>query len=222
MIAVIVPSKTASNIEACVAAKLESEPRWMPLYVIDDGIGEMPSVCDGSTVIQGIRPFIFARAINQGISEALKDPTCKGVVLLNDDALLKTRSGFTMLSEIAESDQSIGVLAPVTNVTGQRLQMPRGVGLRQVPHIAFVCVYIPRRTIERIGLLDERYCLDYGVEDRDYCEAVNRAGLKVCVHDDVFVDHGSLVSSFRGDPKTSRSFAMNWGLFQQKWGVSAL
>jgi GT2 family glycosyltransferase len=68
-----------------------------------------------------------------------------------------------------------------------------------------------------VGYLDERYCLDYGVEDRDYCEAVNRAGLKVGVSDWCYVDHGSLTSSFRGDPKAPRSFARNLELFKQKW-----
>ena len=70
------------------------------------------------------------------------------------------------------------------------------------------------------GLLDERYCLDYGVEDRDYCEQVRAAGLKVGVHDGCYVDHGSLVSTFRGDPKTPKSFQQNLALFKAKWGLS--
>jgi hypothetical protein len=96
-----------------------------------------------------------------------------------------------------------------------------GIGLRAVEHFAFVCVLIPRRTIETIGLLDERYCIDYGVEDRDYCEAVNRAGLKCGVYDHCYVDHASLTSSFRGNPRAPRSFAQNWNLFCQKWGMPA-
>ena len=91
------------------------------------------------------------------------------------------------------------------------------VGLREVPHIAFVCILIPRRTLDRVGLLHERYCLDYGVEDLDYCEASGRSGLKVGVFDQCYVDHGSLTSSFLGDPHTSLSFARNKRLFDEKW-----
>jgi GT2 family glycosyltransferase len=66
--------------------------------------------------------------------------------------------------------------------------------------MAFVCLLIPRRTIDRVGLLDERYCPDYGVEVLDYCESCSRGGLKVGVFDGCCVDHGSLTSSFRSDP----------------------
>lgn len=92
--------------------------------------------------------------------------------------------------------------------------------MREVEHFAFVCVYIPRRTIDRIGFLDERYCLDYGVEDRDYCQACLTVGLKVGVYDFCYVDHGSLTSSFRGEPETPRSFQRNLGLFNAKWGLN--
>src|ERR1700693_4765766 len=73
-----------------------------------------------------------------------------------------------------------------------------------------------RRWFDRVGLLDERYCLDYGVEDLDYCEACRRAGLKVGVFDHCYVDRRSLASSFRGDPSAPRSFAKNKALFDRK------
>jgi hypothetical protein len=144
------------------------------------------------------------------------------VILLNDDALLQTPGGFRALQSLADDFPEFGVIGAVTNVTGQPLQMPQGGnGLREVPHIAFVCVYIPRRTIDRVGLLDERYSLDYGCEDLDYCEACRRAGLKVGVFEGCFVDHASLESSFRGHPWASRSFARNKELFDQKWATAA-
>lgn len=142
------------------------------------------------------------------------------MVLLNDDALLESAGGFREMQRAAAQNPEFGVIGAVTNVTGQPLQQPHGIGLREVPHIAFVCVFIPRRTIDQVGLLDERYCLDYGVEDLDYCEATRRTGLKVGVFDDCFVDHGSLASSFRGDPRATRSFARNKALFDAKWSVS--
>lgn len=241
-IAVVIPSKTISNLVPCVRAVRASEPGVAIIWVDDrhekldrstedDGHAKVSRAAGLPfiTTVSGDEPFVFSRNANLGLRAAfgLPIPDHPGAVgapfdaavLLNDDALLKTPGGFTRLAEIAAQHEDIGIIAPVTNVTGQPLQMPKRIGLRQVPHIAFVCVLIPRRTWQTVGPLDERYCLDYGVEDRDYCEAVNRAGLKVCVHDDVFVDHGSLVSSFRGDPKTPRPYTQNYALFKQKWGL---
>lgn len=220
---IVIPSRTASNVMPCIEAVRAAGQRER-VIVVDDGVDWTEADAEGSrwfaqndivAIEDGVKPFIFARNCNVGIRAAGDDD----VILLNDDALLRTPNGFSELSRLAQHED-IGIIGAVTNLTGQPLQWAKGVGLRQVSHFAFVCVYIPRRVINRVGMLDERYCIDYGVEDRDYCEAVNRAGLKCCVYDHCFVDHGSLVSSFRGDPKTPKSFAENYKLFQQKWGIA--
>lgn len=220
---IVIPSRTASNVMPCIEAVRAAGQRER-IIVVDDGVDWAAADADGArwfekhdviVIEDGVKPFVFARNCNIGIQCAGDDD----VVLLNDDALLRTPRGFSELERLTKN-ADIGIVAPVTNVTGQPLQWAKGIGLRAVPHFAFACVYIPRRTIERIGMLDERYCIDYGVEDRDYCESVNRAGLKCCVYDNCFVDHGSLVSSFRGDPRTPRGFAQNLKLFEAKWGLS--
>lgn len=217
-ISVIIPSKTASNLVPCMQAVHQHEPTAKIIAVWDGPEETAPTALERESIIPGKHPFIYARNCNLGIQAAGNDD----VVLLNDDALLKTPLSFTALQAICEANHDIGIIGAVTNVTGQPAQKPQGVGLREVPHFAFVCVFIPRRTIDAIGMLDERYCIDYGVEDRDYCEAVRRAGLKVAVHDGCYVDHGSLYSSFRGDPRAPRSFMQNWKLFCEKWGPQPL
>ena len=216
---VIIPSKTASNLFPCVDAVRRHEPEAR-IVIVDDtpdlSLALRPEWMPAITV-EGVKPFIYARNCNLGIRAAGSDD----VILLNDDALLESTGGFTAMRRAAELHPEYGVIGAVTNVTGQPLQRPQGIGLREVPHIAFVCVLIPRGTIDRVGLLDERYCLDYGVEDLDYCEATRRAGLKVGVFDSCFVDHGRLTSSFRGDPSAPRSFARNKALYDAKWGRAA-
>jgi hypothetical protein len=224
-LSVIIPSKTASNLLPCLTAVHLHEPAAR-LLVVDGGVdwdafrnGLLEPLWASIELLwAGARPFIFARNYNYGIEIAGPDDD---VVLLNDDALLQTPGGFTAMQQEAREHPEYGVIGAVTNVTGQSLQQPQNAGLREVPHFAFVCVLIPRRTINRVGLLDERYCLDYGVEDLDYCEAVRRAGMKCGVFDYCYVDYGSLISSFRGDPRTPKSFARNYGLFKQKWGLAA-
>jgi len=69
--------------------------------------------------------------------------------------------------------------------------------------------------------MDERYCIDYGVDDRDMCMAIERAGKQVAVHDGCFVNHSSLKSEFRGGPEAQRSFQQNYALYKAKWGLDA-
>lgn len=213
-LSVIIPSKTAENFLVCAEAVRKYEPH-ATIHMIDDGmdLSFMPRPdlmpCYGH---KGIKPFIFARNCNLGMTAAGNDD----VVLLNDDAVLKTIGGFSLLQQAAEEHPEYGIIGSTTNVTGSAEQLPGRKGLRAVKEIAFVCVFIPRRTIIKVGMLDERYCLDYGVEDKDYCTAVKARGLLVGVHDGCFVDHGSLVSSFRGDPHTPKSYQKNLALYLAK------
>ena len=214
-LSVIIPSRTASNLIPCVEAVRKHEPEARIIVVDDTPDLSLSQMAEWKkfVAVTGVKPFIYARNCNLGIAKAVSDD----VVLLNDDALLESAGGFGEMQRAGAQHPEFGVIGAVTNVTGQPLQQPHGIGLREVPHIAFVCVFIPRRTIDRVGLLDERYCLDYGVEDLDYCEATRRTGLKVGVCDGCYVDHGRLTSSFRGDPRNSRSFARNKRLFDEKW-----
>ena len=223
-LSVVIPSKNAANLNACLGG-LNLNQTDCRIICIDDGI-DISEIYDtyyknGESrldILKGEKPFVFARNCNIGIRAAGDDD----VILLNDDALLKTRNGLSLLQRAAEENKEYGCIGAVTNVTGQplqRLNRLNNAGLREVPHIAFICVLIPRRTIDKIGLLDERYCIDYGVEDRDYCEAIRRAGMKVGVHDGCFVDHASLLSTYRGQPNTPKSFEKNFKLFKQKWSV---
>jgi glycosyltransferase involved in cell wall biosynthesis len=224
MFTVVIPSKTASNLIACVGAIRKHEP-GAEIVVVDDGIDTYALEGHDANFhpmrwIRGEKPFIFSRNINAGVREAIRSRAdVEGFVFCNDDCLLTSDGGFTAMHAAAKANPQYGCIGAVTNLTGQPLQWPKGVGLREVPHIAYVCVYVPRSTMENVQWMDERYCLDYGVDDRDHCEAIARAGLKVGVHDFCYVDHGSLVSSFRGDPKAPRSFARNYELFKQKWGI---
>ncbi len=216
-LSVVIPSRSVANLAACVDAVVRhDECDVIAVWDRSDGNDWLPP--SRSYRVREVElPFVYARNCNIGMASAGDND----VILLNDDALLRTPDGFTAMQRQAELHPDYAIIGAVTNVTGQPLQQPRDVGLREVPHFAFVCVLIPRRTIRAVGQLDERYCLDYGVEDRDYCEAVRRAGLKCGVFDHCFVDHASLTSSFRGEPTASRSYAKNWSLFCQKWGVIA-
>lgn len=239
---VIIPSRNANNLLPCIKAVREHEPAE-EIVVVDDGLPT--SVFDGYSPddfgwglvqIEGIKPFVFARNVNLGLRYSC-DPTTvevvggpnprtiyepprfDGVIVLNDDALLTTPGGFTALAAVAKDHPEYGVIAAACDNTGNPNQRPKGIGLREDPRmVCFVCVYIPRRTIERVGLLDERY-VGYGMDDDDYCFSVRKAGLKVGIFDHCIVDHRHLTSSYRGNPRAPSDFRPNMRLFIDKWGT---
>lgn len=215
---VVILSREATNLVPCVGAVLANEPD-LPrdrIVVVDDGArAEAEPLLPGIRWVEGAQPFIFARNANLGVAA-----TADNAILLNDDALLLTPQGFSALARTAVEHPEFGLLSAVTNVAGNPAQQPAGVGLREDTQVAFVCALIPRSTWERIGPLDERYCLDYGVEDHDYCHRIVQAGLKIGICDSCFVDHAYLRSTYRGAPDASRSFARNYQLFLEKWGLA--
>lgn len=229
---VVIPSKNANNLRACVAAVRQHEP-LLNIIVIDDGLDR--AALDGPEcwgcandplqIVAGVKPFVYARNVNIGIRLAGQDD----VVLLNDDAQLETRSGFSRLQRQWLVHPECGLISAATN--GASLDQIRrgGESLRYAPlMVAFVCVFIPRQTIETIGLLDEQFGIGadgtgprgYGCEDDDYCRRVREAGLKLGVHDGSFVDHRKLPSTFRHDPARPADVIAHEKLFAAKWGQS--
>lgn len=216
---IIIPSKTASNLIPCIRAIAQNEPGLPPgrIIVVDDGVGiaDEDKLASGCSFVKGAKPFIFARNCNIGIRTAGADD----VILLNDDALLRTPGGFTALSKMATDKPKYGVIAAAVNSAGNPNQFKRaGSSLRDEPRmVCFICVYIPRRVIDKVGLLDERY-VGYGMDDDDYCFSARAAGYKLGVFDGCVMDHLSLKSTFRGHPGAYADYGPNHELFKKKWG----
>lgn len=216
-LSVIIPSKNIANLDRCVAAVQERESAAR-VIVVDDGIDWPMASLRPMQIVPGIHPFVFARNINEGIRAAGRDD----VVLLNDDALLQTPGGFSLLQKAAQDNPQFGLIGSTTNNVGNGNQRNQERGLREDPRmVCFVCVFIPRSTLDKIGLLDERFTA-YGYDDDDFCLRVRRAGLKIGIHDGCFVDHRTLKSTFRGDPLKPADLAGGREIFVQKWGSHPL
>jgi len=225
ILSIIIPSKTISNLGPCVEAVRRHEPTAR-IIVIDDGLEgplETWQDWDGKLeIMPGIKPFSFARNVNLGIVAAGDDD----VIVLNDDALLETPGGLSVLQRAAQEHPGFGLISSTTNITGNPAQRPAGIGLREEPRtVAFICVLLPRRTIESVGPMDEQFGgltpagrPIYGFCDNDYCRRVRNAGLKIGIHDGCFVDHGSLRSAFRGDPQAAGDISEAAKLYRAKWG----
>lgn len=218
-LAVIIPSRTITNALACVKAVRQHEPTAR-IILVDDGlqfnsVELRESLAKDADIIEGQKPFNYSVNNNLGIMAAGNDD----VVLLNDDALLKTLGGFSILQYAAEDNPDFGVIAATTNNVGNPNQKPKGRGLRTDPRMCcFVCVLIPRRTIESVGLLDIEFT-HYGFQDDSYCLRVRRAGMKIGIHDSCFVDHATLKSTYRElAPTASATYGNGMQDFIKKWG----
>ncbi len=102
-LSILIPSRNYINLVACVDA-IRAAGQTNRIIVIDDGLERRPRGCE---YVQGIKNFIFARAINQGIRAAGSDD----VVILNDDALLQTPGGFSLLAQELGEHPQYGLIA---------------------------------------------------------------------------------------------------------------
>ncbi len=233
-VSIIIPSRNPFNLQECLRAVCGLGDRYdgdgvriLPRTIVIDDASETPgiaNVCEHyqSRRIVGVKPFVFARNINLGIQAAGTD-----VILLNDDALLQTQDGFERLAEAQQAHPECGLMSAATNGGAFCQRREPGAQVRyDNVMVAFVCVFIPRSTIDLLGLLDERFGLKaegtgprgYGCDDDDYCWRVRGAGLKLGIYDGCYVDHRTLKSTFRGDPERPADVLIHEDLFRQKWG----
>jgi GT2 family glycosyltransferase len=222
---IVIPSRSKENLEQCVHA-LRDAGEAAQVVVVDDGIDgsqvDAPYLRAGwGLLVPGVKPFCFARNVNIGIQAASPND----VLILNDDALLDSPLGFSVLAWLSGQHPEIGVLASSTNVTGYPLQMPRNraTTTRLAPFVAFVAVYIRRAVLRAVGPLDERFGGPgvYGGEDVDYCLRLREAGLEVAVSDMCHVDHSRLHSTFRAVHPSNRApgdITESNRLGREKWG----
>lgn len=227
---IIIPSRTASNLVPCILAIREAGETARIIVVDDfpyplpDGFSWQASGLDltRDIVTTGADPFVFARNVNIGIKTAGTDD----VILLNDDALLETSKGFSSIGATQSARPEFGLIAASCNTVGnvnqhRQCRLTGGLLREESRMVCFVCIYIPRSTINAVGLLDERF-VGYGMDDDDYCLRVRAAGLKIGIFDGCFVDHGSLTSSYRGPDNgggKGGDYRPNMKLFIEKWGV---
>jgi GT2 family glycosyltransferase len=216
---IVILSANARNLVRCVRAAISRDPHIQPqdVIVVDDGARpEADPIVPGLRWLEGIKPFVFARNVNLAVAAARSD-----VILLNDDALLQTPFGFTYLAGQVQSRPSIGLCsAGILGEIGNPNQISRdGAELRKEERtLAFVCVYLPLRTFETIGPLDERF-VGYGFEDNDYCLRVRRAGLELAIWDGCVLEHSvELRSTFRTRSDFEHLYSQNLQLYLAKWG----
>lgn len=221
---IVILSKNPANCAGCVRRIYQMEPdlRRSNIIVVDDGARkDAEPKCPGVTWLDGEKPFGYARNANIGLRHAFQES--EYAILLNDDALLTSRGGFTGLVSKLASAPSFGLLSAACNNVGNHNQQYKAWGETIRPEcrmLCFVCVAIPRRVWEVVGELDEEFSDGYGFEDDDYSRRVRDAGWHLGVWDGCRIDHGTLKSSYRSGAYPREGFERNKRLFQQKYELT--
>jgi GT2 family glycosyltransferase/glycosyltransferase involved in cell wall biosynthesis len=242
-VSVIVP--TCNNLvltRMCIEAVLR-HTAWpnYEIVVVDNGstdgtvayLKDLRQQFDHVECILNQRNEGFPRAINQGITSSHGDY----VVLLNNDVIV-TRGWLETLVRHLEDDLSVGIVGPVTNLAGNEARVEveydslEGMEAAarsytrahtgqafEVPVLGFFCAVVPRRVLDAVGLLDERFGVGL-FEDDDFSRRVRHAGFRLLCAEDAFVHHFHSATFRRmSEEDYLRTFEANRAEFERKWNV---
>ena len=144
----------------------------------------------------------FAVSVNKGLKGL--DDDYDGVVIMNDDTLV-LKDWLIKMIEQANKEKKIGI------VSGIRSAMRES-------HCAFICVYIKREVIDKIGILDERF-VGGNYEDTDFCVRALDAGYDIVSLDcDVVRHYTSYTWQYNGKRLGfNKAMVENRERFKEKW-----
>lgn len=203
---IIVSFNVKNLIKECIESILKTKNGFIYEIIIVDNASTDESVeavkglrVRGLRIIENKKNLGFAKAVNQGIKSAKGDY----ILILNPDTKVKTDSLKKILN-FAKSHPEVGIVgAKLINPDGsiqpsvyhfpslKRAFLEFWLGKKgeyekyapltknplEVDAVTGAVMLISKRTIEKVGLFDERYFMYF--EDLDYCRRVKRAGLKV-------------------------------------------
>ena len=189
----------------------------------------------GLRVIRNKKNLGFAGGNNVGIKLARGTD----VVILNNDTVVAP-NWLARFRNHLKQIPDVGLIGPSTNTeVGQALPNTAYNSLREFytyneelgdkclgawdssQKVSGLCMYIPRNTLNKVGVLDTNYGIGY-FEDDDYCLRIRDAGLKLVVAKDLYVHHfGSM--SFEGNSMRRDKYLENgMSQFVFKWGKRGL
>lgn len=153
------------------------------------------------TLISNPENLGFARAVNQGVRQALKNGADK-VLLVNPDVKISSQQ----ILNLSKTD--VDIVAPILSFSrhSQKIydfggkvnwllgrtnhietQTPNKTQAEVIDYVSGACMLIDKRVFEKIGFFDERFFMYF--EDVDFCLRAKKAGFKVIVDTNVIVSH---------------------------------
>jgi len=236
---IVIPSyRDAELVQALVASIRATVPAGLARIVVaDDASGPEYVIAlraiDGIEIVEGTENRGFAANVNRAL--AVTRPDCD-VVLLNSD--IEARAGWlACLQYAASQEDDIGIVGARLLYPDGRIQFAGTVRNLGAPEwfdhryrfkpedwgpaglaspalaVTGACMYVTRRVVERVGMLDEDYPMAY--EDVDWCLRTWRAGFRVLYFPAASLYHHESVT--RGKDVGERERASQ-RVFWERWG----
>lgn len=199
-----------------------------PLIVVDDGLSNATrKKWNSYKFIDSPKPFAFCNSVNAGM-ELVEDGD---IIIWNDDIIIHTPELDRILHKVAHSRPDIGLAAPMMNNVQNEDQWPENkiedkFSKLTEHNISFTCVYITRKAITKVGLMDPGFAVGIaGAEDRDYCIRVRNAGLLSIIAQTTFAQHGGpefgrAISNTRFAEDQLLEEKKNHDYFNSKYGIT--
>jgi GT2 family glycosyltransferase len=238
----------AEDVRRCLRSLLAAGGHPFHLILVDDGSG-LPTrrllewFASEHAAVELVSnpedPHGYTIAANLG----LRASTAEVVVLLNSDTVV-TAGWLDALVELAESDEGIGVLGPLSNAaTHQSVPAvrdrsgwasnplpdwltPEAMGMLvarmsdgcapRVPFVNGFCFAMTRTAIERVGEFDEESFAEGFCEENDYAVRAQDAGFALAVSDSAYVHHAK--SRSYGSERRERISREHYRRFIDKHG----
>jgi GT2 family glycosyltransferase len=235
---IVIPSyRDAEFVAALVRSIHATVPDGLCRIIVADDASGAENVSAlkaiaGIEVIEGAENRGFAANVNRALAVTSPD---RDIVLLNSD--VEARAGWlACLQYAASQEQDIGIVGARLLYPDGRIQFAGTVRNLGAPEwfdhryrfkpadwgpaglagstlaVTGACMYVTRETIERIGVLDERYPMAY--EDVDWCLRAWQAGLRVLYFPAASLYHHESVT--RGTDVGERE-AASQRIFWERW-----
>ena len=217
---IIIPTyKNLKGIELCIESIKSCTDTLYNIIVINNGSDEkLHDYLSKRNDIRYIKKpsMNFSQAINTGI----KAGNSKYVLLMNDDIIVSKGWLKDMMAVCTDSVGAVGLLSncdkgwlhnyninigdvellPGLNTFDQIVPIIPKIydyvspykGIIEREWVAFYCTLIPRRVIDKVGYLDEKF-VNSG-EDTDFCHRIKKMGYRIVQNFESFVFHFGAVS----------------------------
>jgi len=210
---IIIPTHNDREcVKKCIDSVIKYTDNYEIIFVLDDSVTFQKELEKYGKVICVNNPYVFAHRVNTGIKNSKADYIC----ILNDDTVVSKDWLVKMIK--ANKQLGVGLVGVKTRRQGcSNCDAYLEGGSKYTNFtINMFATLIPRRVLDVVGLLDERF-IYYGGEDEDYGLRVTRHGFKNIVSDGyvyhkVGVGHSAEVGKLL--IKTNQ-------VFKDKWGVLA-
>ena len=157
----------------------------------------------------------YCKAVNAGLKLSKADY----VVTLNYDTIIHDPKWLAKMVIRFTDDKEIGAVGCTSNyVSGKQATSFNWVHDTEYASLLIgFCLMVKREVLDKVGLLDERY-ESYGSDDLDWSLRIKKAGWKLAIARDVFVQHIGHQGLMQMPEWCETYHEKGKELFIQKWG----